>query len=700
MAVAGLSVSWFIVAVGVVLGVASGVVFGVTFNVAAGAAAGVAIGVIGGVGSGVAGGVAAGVVSGVASGVVGGVSSGTASGLVSGVASGTASVRVNMALNMALGAAAGAAVGVVGGVADGVADGMAVGVVYGVAWGVASTLVIFRVPFYFSEALWTFGSSAIVRAFPAVSRRFAPALPFLHHDLIHFPLPGLHSFLVRLADQDAVLAQSLIGEASTTIAQQTPARRALAELQSKSLDRAARDCTWARAAVLDLPFLPRPDYVSDTSPIGRFRSAAQDLHAAHLTTDHLRRRNALERARSTLTSFRFALIGKRRRDDLERFLAPTSQVWLDVIAEELRTLTDDERAHPQIPNPFEPGPPLRPDDADLFKGRADLVRLIDHDLADHRRAPLLLTGQRRMGKTSLLGMLPERLGTGTQVVPLNFQALSGSPHREHPHRWLAEAIAKARPDVPPPPADAAWGETLAWLKDADANLGTTRVLVAIDEIERVQTGIEEGWTTPAFLDFLRAAGDSLRNVRLLLVSAHPLHRLGRSWTDRLISVVHREIGYLLPDEAADLARSPMAGFPDIYPAGGVERIVRETNGHPYLIQLVCDGLIRDLNGKGLLGAADADLTRALDRVLGDTPLFRELWSSSTRTDEERALLRRLVVDGDSACDSRSCAARSRARGLCRTLRQRLSDRRSAVCEMDPRARLTPCARRPGRTGWL
>ncbi len=84
----------------------------------------------------------------------------------------------------------------------------------------------------------------------------------------------------------------------------------------------------------------------------------------------------------------------------------------------------------------------------------------------------------------------------------------------------------------------------------------------------------------------------------------------------------------------------MPGFPDIYPPGGVERLVRETHGHPYLLQLVCDALVRDLNGRQRLTAEDADITRALDRALDATPLFRELWDD--RTDDERALLRRLA----------------------------------------------------------
>lgn len=524
------------------------------------------------------------------------------------------------------------------------------------AWWFTGVSVVVGIVFvqfhtYVLECLWMSCLSVAVRLRADVAPRLARALPFRHHDLIFFPLPGLRSFIVTLDDQDSVLARTLIDEALDSTAQKTPALDALAELIARPLERAAHARTWALAAA----FLPRPEDASETtSPLHRFCAIAHDLVAARLTTDHLRRRNLLARARSTLKGVRVALASKRRPDPLERRLLPTSRLWLDVIDDEVQALATLEREHPQIPTPFEPGPPLRPEDANLFKGRVDLIRFIDHDLADHRRAPLLLTGQRRMGKTSLLYMLPDRLGTGTLVLPLNFQSLSGNPHKADPHRWLAEAMAAARPDLPSPPTTTPWADTLAWLQSIEPALGKDRVLVALDEIERLQTGIEEGWTTPAFLDFLRAAGDSLRKIRLLLVSAHPLHRLGRTWTDRLISVIHREIGYLAPHEAEELITHPMDGFPDIYPPGGVARIAGETRGHPYLIQLVCDALVRDLNGRGKLTAENADITRALDRALGDTPLFRELWSD--RNDGERAILRDLTKEpgplGDREAEAR------------------------------------------------
>ena len=75
-------------------------------------------------------------------------------------------------------------------------------------------------------------------------------------------------------------------------------------------------------------------------------------------------------------------------------------------------------------------------------------------------------------------------------------------------------------------------------------------------------------------------------------------------------------------------------------SSGVERIVQQTRGHPYLVQFVCDALVRDAAVERQRKATDDDLTRAFDRTLRDTVLFRELWTD--RTDDERAVLRELA----------------------------------------------------------
>jgi hypothetical protein len=299
---------------------------------------------------------------------------------------------------------------------------------------------------------------------------------------------------------------------------------------------------------------------------------------------------------------------------------------------------------PEVPSVFVAGPPLTPDRAEdrtLFKGRADIVKLIEHDLVPDRRGVLLVIGQRRMGKTSLCNYLPTYLGTGTTVVVSNFQPLSGDTHRETPHRRVLGDIAARSTGSTAPPESARWGDGLRWLEDLDPTCADRKILVVIDEVERVEDGIRDGWCSTDFLDFLRAAGDALRNIRFLLLTAYPLHRLGPHWTDRLVSATSRTISYLGEDDARELLAHPIPEFPDIYPEGGIDLILAQTGRHPYLLQKAGDDLCRLLNSRGGLRTATRDeLTEVFDGMIRDVQVFDEIWSS--RTQEEHATLRRLA----------------------------------------------------------
>lgn len=434
------------------------------------------------------------------------------------------------------------------------------------------------------------------------------------------------------------------------------ARRALAELQANTLSNIARDRRFATLKQGEAPFLPaRP--VAD-SPFSVFASAAIEMSAAQTSQNQHHRVQLLDRGERLMRDLSHQLLEKRRPDSLDRRLLPVAQQWLAVIKDEQVRLKQEQVEHPRLPECFIAGPALRKEPGTPFKGRRDLARLVDHELASEQRGPLVLWGQRRMGKTSFLQMAPDLLGGGTKICVVNFQSLSGSVHRAAPHRWVcAEVAAAIGIDAPP---EGPWGVALDWLTAVESCLAASneRLLVAIDEVERLEDEIHAGQTNHDFLDFVRAAGDRLLRVRMLLVSGLPLQRLGPHWVDRIISAKLYELGYLEADAAEELVRRPIPEFPDIYPAGGVEKILRQTNCHPYLIQLVCDQLVRQLNGKQQLRASMADIERAIDESFTATALFSELWDRQMQAREQQWL--RLLTQG---------AAVTQADGALRELEQ-------------------------------
>lgn len=111
-----------------------------------------------------------------------------------------------------------------------------------------------------------------------------------------------------------------------------------------------------------------------------------------------------------------------------------------------------------------------------------------------------------------------------------------------------------------------------------------------------------------------------------------------AWPDRLISATKRRLRPLKEEDARDLIRNPQPGFPDIYPPGGVDEIVRRTACQAYLVvQLVCDRLCLVLNEEGRLKATDKDLELAFVDAFEEESLFHQLWAQ--QNDEDREVLR-------------------------------------------------------------
>jgi hypothetical protein len=545
---------------------------------------------------------------------------------------------------------------VASGLLFGVVGGVLFGAPVGVVFGGTATVGILRLPVWGVEAAMTL---VLSRRMSTPDRRVALArwLPHQHDDLITFPLPGLMPCLLAVAEVEPSAARELLARAAASRGQAGVARRTLIELRRRALEQAVRTEAFLAVAGLDLPFLPTEEELAraEHAAVRPFRDAAKDLVLDGQS--QRARQHALARAVHALEHFQVATTAAKRPGDLDRHLLPTAQVWLDYVHHARERLERETRKRPEVPSVFVAGLALTPAIAEqrgLFKGRRDVIDLLRHDLAPDRRGVLLIVGQRRIGKSSLCNWLSERLGTDTTVVVSNFQRLTEDDRKRHPHRRLIDDVAASLPwSAELAPSSTAWGEALAWLRTVDAELGERRLLVVIDEVERIEDGIVAGWCTTDVLDFLRAAGEDLLRIRFLLLSAYTLRRLGRHWTDRLISVTVRPLSYLADADARELICLPVDDFPAIYPEGGVERIVAATRGHPYLVQKTCDNLVKLLNARGGLRlATDAELTEALDKVVqeGDH-VFLEAWDSPRRTDAERATLLRLATtDGPGQAD--------------------------------------------------
>ncbi|MEQ9239083.1 hypothetical protein [Coleofasciculus sp. E2-BRE-01] len=78
---------------------------------------------------------------------------------------------------------------------------------------------------------------------------------------------------------------------------------------------------------------------------------------------------------------------------------PIAIRWQQIVVEYVQTLIAATELHQEIDDPYIFGVPLN-EQVQLFMGRTSIGLRIEKLILDRRRPPLLLYGQRRMGKTS------------------------------------------------------------------------------------------------------------------------------------------------------------------------------------------------------------------------------------------------------------------------------------------------------------
>src|SRR6185295_8281967 len=117
---------------------------------------------------------------------------------------------------------------------------------------------------------------------------------------------------------------------------------------------------------------------------------------------------------------------------------PIAQHFRRLVEEQAKELLQAAELLQELDNPYVIGVPLTLQQ-EIFVGRSDVSARIEQLLLDRRRPPLLLHGQRRMGKTSLLNNLGHLLPT--HIVPL-FVDLQGPASTATDHAGFLYNLAR------------------------------------------------------------------------------------------------------------------------------------------------------------------------------------------------------------------------------------------------------------------
>ena len=264
--------------------------------------------------------------------------------------------------------------------------------------------------------------------------------------------------------------------------------------------------------------------------------------------------------------------------------------------------------HPieEIANPYVVGDPVFPP---LFVGRGDILARIASLWSTAANADsIILYGHRRMGKSSLLRNLDQAAPSGSIVAYVDLQGetsfvastadlLAGLANR------IYSAVRRALPDsgLVRPEADAFTTPARAqllfdqFMEQVRDVLAGRRLILALDEFEAIDYAVRDHKIGRDIYTFLRARKQEPW-LAFVLGGLHTLDEMSRDYQEPFYgSYTNIQVSYLSHDAAAKLIAGPTPDFDVNYEPAAIERIIAETGGQPYLVQLICRDALDHLN---------------------------------------------------------------------------------------------------------
>jgi basic membrane lipoprotein Med (substrate-binding protein (PBP1-ABC) superfamily)/predicted Zn-dependent protease len=277
----------------------------------------------------------------------------------------------------------------------------------------------------------------------------------------------------------------------------------------------------------------------------------------------------------------------------------------------------------ELVNPYIAGAPVT--EARMFFGREDVFDWIQNSLvgkyADHI---LVIHGQRRVGKTSVLKQLGNRLPQ--RYIPVFFD-LQGRTHTTLDRFlwWLAREIVRVLKqergiEISVPDKDAFSADLEYFEGHFLANLlpvlDGKSLLLTFDEFDNLEESeIKETLARP-LVDYLRRlmGRQALNFIFSIGSSGRKLENMQADYTEFFKAALYKKISFLNEEQTHDLIIHPVEGILE-YDKPAVNRIYKIAGGHPYFTQLTCHELFAGCQRTGETHIREKDVESVLDDVV-------------------------------------------------------------------------------------
>jgi hypothetical protein len=297
-------------------------------------------------------------------------------------------------------------------------------------------------------------------------------------------------------------------------------------------------------------------------------------------------------------------------------------VWQKAAIEELQQLElQAQLQEPITANVYVAGEALRPDkNSEVFLGRDDLKEQFARKVLSSVQMPMfLIQGQRRTGKTSLLNFLQQLLGSGFKVI---YQDLQDVRIRSI-ETWLADLrlrIIKGLDLSPVTEKNFAdwldnWQDFQEWLTEISEKQ-SYKLILAFDEYEELHNLLhEQPQLGGRLLAAMRSFSQQQNKVVFLFVGAALFSELQQpNWSEYFVQAQRFRVDYLKHDDAIQLITKPVKL---VYPPEIPEQMFQLTQGHPALLQLLCEKMVNIANRDMKKNMNQADLDEVVSEVIND-----------------------------------------------------------------------------------
>jgi len=303
-------------------------------------------------------------------------------------------------------------------------------------------------------------------------------------------------------------------------------------------------------------------------------------------------------------------------------------------------------------SPYIVGRPIEQEE--MFYGRDDVIEQIKDHLNDKTQSNvILLEGNRRAGKTSILRQLQKHHNLPNWLtVECSLQG-ADSMATHHVFRLFTRKIWEAcmavgvltwLPDQLPPTPDKpiqsqlvkALSNTFSgenpfeafelYLQNVLGRIKPQKLLLMLDEFDKLQEGIDRGITSPQVPENIRYLLHTYPSMSAIITGSRRLKRLREEYWSVLFGFGYRiGISALPLDAARNLVTEPVKGRLQFLPEAR-DRIVNLCACQPFLIQSLCTRVFEQAKVQVERTVTPNLVESAAAAMVEDNEHFRTLWS--------------------------------------------------------------------------